>query len=169
MWTITCTSPRPTPSACAAGWPLLVSSSAGRPAPSSPARCPGLRPTVPASSAPPWPSRLTSATGTWTRSTTTAGSATRTTYRSRPSGPGERAPDGPDRTRNGAGMATTTNQYAIGPAGTPNGARVARTPREDVLCGLFAEVLDAPDVGLDDDFFELGGHSLSAVRLLVRV
>ncbi|GAA2221836.1 non-ribosomal peptide synthase/polyketide synthase [Streptomyces nogalater] len=51
----------------------------------------------------------------------------------------------------------------------PVAGRAPRTPREKLLCGLFAEVTGVPEVFLDDDFFALGGHSLSVARLANRI
>ena len=44
-----------------------------------------------------------------------------------------------------------------------------RTPYEEKLAGLFAEVLCLEQVGVEDSFFDLGGHSLTATRLLSRI
>ena len=49
------------------------------------------------------------------------------------------------------------------------GGRLARTPQEEVLANLFAEVLGVDRVGVEEDFFALGGHSLLATRLISRV
>ncbi|MEV3931394.1 amino acid adenylation domain-containing protein [Streptomyces sp. NPDC049944] len=56
------------------------------------------------------------------------------------------------------------------PAGpSAAGRRMPRGAHEEILAGLFAEVLGVPRVGIDDSFFALGGHSLTATRLAGRV
>ena len=61
------------------------------------------------------------------------------------------------------------------PAPDPGGpedvgeTREPETVAEEVLRGLFAEVLGVDQAGTDDSFFDLGGDSLMAIRLVARV
>ena len=44
-----------------------------------------------------------------------------------------------------------------------------RTPIEEVLAGIFSQLLNAERVGIHDNFFELGGHSLLATVVISRI
>ena len=46
--------------------------------------------------------------------------------------------------------------------------RGPRTPAEEILCALFAEVLGVSRVGIDDNFFALGGDSIMSIQLVSR-
>src|SRR5690606_27063542 len=41
-----------------------------------------------------------------------------------------------------------------------------RNEREELLCGLFAQVLGLPEVGITDGFFALGGDSILSIQLV---
>jgi amino acid adenylation domain-containing protein len=43
------------------------------------------------------------------------------------------------------------------------------TRTQRILAGIWREILDCGDVGIEDSFFQLGGHSLLFTRLLVRI
>ncbi|WP_163973487.1 non-ribosomal peptide synthetase, partial [Myxococcus sp. CA018] len=54
--------------------------------------------------------------------------------------------------------------------GTPGSDYVApRTPTEELLAGIFSQVLGVERVGSKDNFFELGGHSLLATQMVSRI
>jgi len=44
-----------------------------------------------------------------------------------------------------------------------------RTPEEELLAGIWVEVLGIERVGVQDNFFELGGHSLHAARFIAAI
>ncbi|HYR07778.1 MAG TPA: amino acid adenylation domain-containing protein, partial [Longimicrobium sp.] len=50
-----------------------------------------------------------------------------------------------------------------------DGYLAPRTPVEEVLAGIWCEVLGVRRVGAEDDFFELGGHSLRATQAAARI
>ncbi|WP_374025613.1 non-ribosomal peptide synthase/polyketide synthase [Mycobacterium sp. HNNTM2301] len=43
------------------------------------------------------------------------------------------------------------------------------TPTQDLLAGIYAQILGIDRVGIDDSFFDLGGDSLSAMRLIAAI
>ncbi|MEV0297157.1 amino acid adenylation domain-containing protein, partial [Nocardia sp. NPDC050710] len=47
--------------------------------------------------------------------------------------------------------------------------RAPTTPVEEIVAGIFADVLGVARAGLDDDFFELGGNSLMATQVTARL
>lgn len=65
-------------------------------------------------------------------------------------------------------IAVFTTESSQGELYIMTSERNSPTDRENLLCGLFAEVLDVADVGTHDRFFDLGGDSISAVQLVSR-
>ncbi|MCX4094588.1 non-ribosomal peptide synthetase [Nocardia sp. alder85J] len=55
------------------------------------------------------------------------------------------------------------------PAAVTREFRSPRTAVQEIVAGVFADVLEVPEVGLDDDFFALGGNSLIATRVASRI
>ncbi|WP_280489117.1 non-ribosomal peptide synthetase, partial [Nocardia carnea] len=49
------------------------------------------------------------------------------------------------------------------------GTRAVSTPIEEIVAGVFADLLGTEGIGADDDFFELGGNSLIATQVAARI
>jgi thioesterase domain-containing protein/acyl carrier protein len=58
---------------------------------------------------------------------------------------------------------------APGQPGDAESYTAPQTPVEEVLAGIWGELLGVERVGANSDFFELGGHSLLAVRVMARI
>ncbi|ROL75561.1 non-ribosomal peptide synthetase [Pseudomonas vranovensis] len=64
------------------------------------------------------------------------------------------------------------DRKALPGPGQLQGSRRYRAPQSALelqLAAVWQEVLQVPQVGLDDDFFSLGGHSLLATQVIVRI
>jgi amino acid adenylation domain-containing protein/non-ribosomal peptide synthase protein (TIGR01720 family)/FkbM family methyltransferase len=53
--------------------------------------------------------------------------------------------------------------------GGEEAAAAPRTPVEEILAGIWIEILGLERVGADSDFFDLGGHSLLATQVMSRL
>src|SRR5437764_41835 len=47
--------------------------------------------------------------------------------------------------------------------------RGSSAAEEELVCGIWREVLKLKQVGVKDDFFEIGGHSLLATQVISRL
>ncbi|MFF5107434.1 amino acid adenylation domain-containing protein, partial [Streptomyces sp. NPDC000134] len=92
----------------------------------------------------------------------------RTAPHADPVTPGETDPDQPVGTAPDQPVETDPDRATEPSTHTTGGNRTA-TPQQEILCSLFAQVLQISHVGPDDGFFEFGGDSLLATRLTSRV
>ena len=69
----------------------------------------------------------------------------------------------------GTGGAGTGAEPGGGSRAAPAGHLPPRTPAEQLIAAVWAEVLGVSEVGADDNFFHLGGDSLTALRVAGRI
>ena len=55
------------------------------------------------------------------------------------------------------------------PAPTVDSAAAPRTPTEELLAGVWRDVLGAPGIGVEDNFFASGGDSITSFQVLARI
>jgi acyl carrier protein len=58
---------------------------------------------------------------------------------------------------------------AIQPAAANRSFEAPRTETERALAAIWSELLQAPNISVNDDFFDLGGQSLMAIRAVARI
>jgi non-ribosomal peptide synthetase component F len=77
----------------------------------------------------------------------------------------------PDGWRNRAALTQRATTAVWGPEyhGNGDGHRAPATPVEQILAGIYAQVLGVDRVGVDESFFDLGGDSLSAMRAIAAI
>ncbi|WP_324610432.1 condensation domain-containing protein, partial [Streptomyces sp. NRRL F-6491] len=73
-----------------------------------------------------------------------------------------------DRRHEALAAAERSRAGAAAGKGARDGARAVTDPREEILRGLFAEILGRDEVLPGENFFKLGGHSLLAGKLTNR-
>jgi len=61
------------------------------------------------------------------------------------------------------------DRRALPEVAEPVGVPLARTPTEELVLGIWGEVLECGTAGVDDDFFAAGGHSLLAGQVMARL
>jgi amino acid adenylation domain-containing protein len=112
------------------------------------------------------------ARGYWHRPARTAAKFVPHPWSGRPGERLYRTGDLAERREDGTIVLLGRLDQAPAPGAGGDGARpyvAPRTPTEEVLAGLWAEVLGVERVGVEDDFFAAGGHSLLAMRLVARI
>ncbi|ANS63555.1 nonribosomal peptide synthetase [Streptomyces lincolnensis] len=78
-------------------------------------------------------------------------------------------PDGLPLTANGKVDRAALTEHAAGLGVVSGGTRQPTGPLEDLVAAAWRELLEAEQVGRDDEFFALGGDSLLATRLVARL
>ncbi|HEY9767126.1 MAG TPA: amino acid adenylation domain-containing protein [Coleofasciculaceae cyanobacterium] len=57
----------------------------------------------------------------------------------------------------------------VAPTSIENNYTAPTTPIQEILTGIWAQILNLTQVGIEDNFFELGGHSLLATQVISQV